>query len=220
MQPPIDHRWKIWKKYQNLFPSKRYLLINRPLVGKFKTSRIILIDIAAFSSAINSNKKLFSEKLGSESNAEDILAKISSGESLEEALENHEDLLGIVLGYGQHNSKLFERRMELDFVGISPPFTYSEEELESLKTRLQGFTPRGNNLFRIGSVAFVADLEHPVTRQLNKKYSAARQRLNQLFANKSFLHTFLELYVSPTYLNTSEGATSHKVEVGRRLWMD
>src|ERR1700722_19826023 len=137
-----------WRKYYKLFPSKDFLFVffGDPLIDAY--IEITLVNKKKYLEVVQKNLTKFQKVFGSNITAEKMLDKISSGQDFWDNNFDYE-MLGILFGYGESNSYLFQRRYDIDpdvHYGrftlkkqITIPregYTTVEEEFADLATRL------------------------------------------------------------------------------------
>jgi hypothetical protein len=201
------HEWKTWNKYKNNFTITNYILFDEPS-ETFKDDRIVvLINKKAFINAIKKHSDVFDEILGQHIQAENLLRAIESKQvSFQRAIKNNELLWGILLGYGEHNAKLYAEREEfyklkgLQGKNILPISTSEmdkiDEKINSLNKRLQPFGEHYYLPLISDAVYFVADPEHSETQALEKKYRKLRGRISAIYAKGDFLEITLSKLTS------------------------
>ena len=111
---PIAKGFKIWKKYEHLFLSKNFAIINTRSFSPEYCSEVFLIHKNRLRKILEENffefNKIFPEFIS----AEHLLECIVSESSIVEQICKYDNLLGIVLGYGKENVDLFEREFQID----------------------------------------------------------------------------------------------------------
>lgn len=65
-------------------------------------------------SIVSKHLNIFKEKLGSNLTPETLLKKIEDTRKFASIIKNDEVLWGILLGYGVHNAKLYDRKYRLE----------------------------------------------------------------------------------------------------------
>ncbi len=105
----LDEGWQSWIKYRSLFPSKHYIFTKIPSKGGYEF--LILINRTAFITNFETNQDLFVQVLGSDITVEQIFQDFESQQmTFEKVLNDHEGLVGLVLGYGREGSvKVFQQ---------------------------------------------------------------------------------------------------------------
>jgi len=171
----LEVSWNIWKSKFGNIKFKNYLFFDKENTH-YKT--IILINKQAFYRVYEKNKNLFKEVLGHYITADMLLKRLTSHElNLMEALNHHQGLLGILLGYGTHNSLLFYNKKLLF------------HEIESKK--LQGINPYFYWISLIQPVRFLGDVNHPETIQLMNKYEAVNTKVAKIFKEEDWVDAII-----------------------------
>ena len=166
-------KWMIWEKYQNKFHMKNYLFFKE--VNSI-VNEIIIINKHEFIKTINRNIQLFENILKKKINPFQLFEDINIGKySFYDSIENHEMLLGILLGYGKHNALLLCQRGKIFKLDCLSSFAEYE---------------RGS-LIRLGSFSFMVDDKHPETKYLKNNYASLRGKISAIYANGNFLEITL-----------------------------
>lgn len=187
---------EIWKKYEHLFPSTSFCFsyhedAEDDLIG------VELINKSLFSSAITKNIEYFKSVLGSNITSEIILDKIiNKRETLSSALNHHNCLIGIVLGFGKHNSSLFYRRHLLEREFNLKRQDLIEQEVDEIKEKLQHSSHKRDILLFSSLPQFVFDPMHPETQELFDKYIQQRKGFTNFYRHGNFLEVTLRKIAS------------------------
>ncbi|WP_148300673.1 hypothetical protein [Candidatus Protochlamydia sp. R18] len=196
-------KWKVWKKYEHLFPMKNYLLLEES--AQTNTKNIFFINKKWFVKTICQHLKIFETILGENITPKNLLNKIERSQNFFSVIKENPILLGILLGYGQHNAELYSRRNDLrqfiDFKQIpkipykmlkpSKQFVSLEEEYQYLNSRLKPFSDYHYLPLIISPVHFVADYRHSQTVELQKKYQKLRGKISAIYSQGDFLEITL-----------------------------
>lgn len=185
---PLWSQWKVWKYYEKSFPIKNFLIIEE--ISESLRRDIFIINKEKFIEIVNLNQDLF-QKTG-----ENLLIEIENTSSLRGAIQNDDLLLGILLGFGRHNSKLFQERKSLNILydryknllmKDSSTLQILRNKTEKITNILQLFGE--NYLFPtiIGNVQFVADLNHPETKILENKYKQQKRKITSIYSKGNIL---------------------------------
>lgn len=199
----FQKRWKVWKKHAQNFPMTRYLFIERSQESGSKG--IYFINKKFFIDKVNEHLDLFQEALRENTTGALLLKKLEDNHQFLSFFNDHQMLLGILLGYGKHNARLFAERHRLspfvykkEFPKIpvkipssSKGFSSLEDEFNSYFSVLTFFGDRGYSPLIIHSVHFVADHKHPETIALKEKYRKLRGEISAIYANGDFLEITL-----------------------------
>jgi hypothetical protein len=194
-----DSYW-IAKKYVPHFPAERYIFL---FDENSRYCEITLINKEAFCQIINQHREQFAEVFGAKISPDRILDLLIQKRSIwNTPIKNHENLIGVLLGYGKTNAALYHQRSQINSktLGIrkhrkQPSFGYStmEEELEALNTTLCSFSGEGKHSIRFMRLpGFVADPKSLETKKLKKKYSEQRRKIAEKYAQEDTLKIVLE----------------------------
>ena len=187
--------FEVWKKYEHLFPSKKYCLSFSE--DEEKGIRVLLLNKPQLSEVIANNIEDFKRVLGSNINLELLLAMMANEpERFWGILDQHDALEGIVLGYGRHNSWLFHQKEV--FANAMPPLKGEilEKHLLQFNQKLQP-TPYKRSALHFSSMPFfMCDPAHPETHELWQKYKQQRKECASLFRGGNFLEIVLKKFVS------------------------
>jgi len=200
----FQKRWEVWKKYAHAFPMTSYLLIEDPR-ERGSSKEILFINKKCFIDKVNEHLDLFQEALGENITGVLLLKKIEDNHQFLSFFNDHQMLLGILLGYGKHNARLFAERhqispfvyrKEFPKVPIKIPtpsegFPSLQEEFNSYFSVLTLFGDPKYSPLVIHSVHFVADHKHPETISLQKKYRKMRGEISAIYAKGDFLEITL-----------------------------
>lgn len=148
----IESGWKTWEKYREFFPSKRFIFTTIPCKAGYHF--IILINKQAFEETFQKNQDIFRQALGPNITAEKILKEFEMGKkTFEDVLNEHEGLVGLVLGYGKENSMKVYRSeaLKLQLLKASlHPLTLISQQNELPQKIRNVLKVRANNLYRKG----------------------------------------------------------------------
>jgi hypothetical protein len=173
-------KWKIWEKYKNKFQIKNYLLIKE---SSNVTNEIILINKKAFINMLIKHQNIFEKVLNKKINPVHFLMQIEEGKlSFYDSIQNNIMLLGICLGYGKHNAMLFNERNQ---------YKLNKRGLENSRINLEAFGDYDSSPLLIPSIHFIADLKHPETKILEKKYKELRGKISTIYTQGNFLEITL-----------------------------
>jgi hypothetical protein len=191
--------WDVWDKNYS-FKFKNFLFVKRKLGNSLA---IFLINKEAFHKTVNTHINLFKNLLGKDINSEKILNEIEQENSdIWEILHQRDCLLGILLGFGRHNSILFEKRENLEKKLNRLNFIQSYQEMQTVKNqidRLWDILKLRNDYYTSGlaignSIAFVADRDHPESKILEAKYKEQEVKISEIYSrNDWFEQTLLRL---------------------------
>ncbi len=102
-----------WRKYCKLFPSKNYLFnfFGDPSADDY--IEVALVNKKKFIEVIQENLTKFQSVFGPNTTAEKFLVKFATEQDFWENHFDHE-MLGILYGYGETNSYIFQRRTDIN----------------------------------------------------------------------------------------------------------
>lgn len=205
--------WQIWKKYENRLKILKYIFIEEPcLLNRKNKVDIFFINKKAFIKMVDEHIEFFKKFLGPDITGRSLLEEVERKKNLTSVIKKNQMLLGILLGYGVHNSYLFYRRDKiLPFVEYrhrgprqkimpslpikapahSEKFPSLEEECKYLWSHLHFFGEKNFSLLFMQSLHFVAELDHPETKALKKKYNDLRGKISAIYAPGDFLEITL-----------------------------
>lgn len=189
-------KWEKWKRYQALFPIKKFLIIEETAWFSPYTRHIMLINKEQFIKVFNEHQTTFYKELGSQITGEGLLAQVEKRGKLKPSIKYSELLFGILLGYGEHNAALYNERESLKhlydqykyvLVKEAPFIKELDRQADKITEILQPFDEYDHLLLVIPSAYFVADSHSKDTRALRKKYQASRKKISAIYAQGNFL---------------------------------
>lgn len=186
--------YEIWKKYQHMFPSIHYCICYCEDDDDDQGFDVYLINRKNFLNIVSENIEEFKSALGSTITPETLLEKMIYEEKpLTEILHGNAKLLGIILGYGKHNSQLFHRREMLKKGFIPKKLDLVKQEIAVINKKLQFHNYQRNHLIFAALPTFVFDPMHRETQELHGKYKQERKEFTILYKNGNFLETTLRM---------------------------
>jgi hypothetical protein len=200
--------WEAWKKYNHLFPSSQFAFLENDTPDG---ATIVLINKKAFLKQIDENIDYFKEVLGKYVTPQQILVDcLQSQDLLKDVLQNHEGLIGILLGFGRNNAQLFFRRSQLSNDVASQKFSITkhalspskgfatlDEEKSDIYARIGLFNESevsDFNPLQLSLPGFVADNNSAETKQLRTGYTRQYKQILQEYKKGDFLETTLKQY--------------------------
>lgn len=152
--------WKVWEKYKNLFPIKKYSFIK---VKHDSFFGFLLINKEKAYAVIEENFLVFQELVEEESCASEILKMLCNGNfgyyhSNTPCLVTYYKALGFLYGYGEENVKAFIQREQLIQKMKSLPF-----EIRELPSKVMNYlemeeTPKTFEKYQLKNTAEIASL--------------------------------------------------------------
>ncbi|MCB1181762.1 MAG: hypothetical protein KDK55_07085 [Chlamydiia bacterium] len=181
--------WKTWEKYQHLFPSA-HLWAENPKCHPGLTS-ILIVNEDRFNDVVNKNKQDFQEVLHRKiPNGCQLIREAKNRSLMNEVLEGHQGLIGIVLGYGRDNSWKFlegcKNRVAIGCVW--------EEEDDSIEESLElNVNLTDYYLSHYSCPSFAGDPNSAESLELKAEYTLTKQRIIEYYHDKDFLEATLSL---------------------------
>ena len=185
--------WETWEKYASLFPSKNFLLrlSKNPVAPSFYW--VVLINKDLCLKCIEENLEIFKSVLGNSVTPQSILDRLVNEEDIfENVLRRHDALLGILFGYGRHNSIAFQKQNK---VAQLAKMIYTTKFIGS-NIRLTPFNIYNRDLFLIDLPRFAQDYNHSESQNLRKLYEKTWIRLSQIYQSRKFLEITLQKLIS------------------------
>jgi len=176
----------IWKKYHHLFSSQSYLFLEYHIPFHPETTYVFLINKKAFIDTIEKHLADFQQTLGDQVTPILLLKEIQQTKDVFKVLKHNNLLIGILFGYGRHNSLLFQKKY--DFLKRFP------KKKMDCPYKLQMFnnTQLPLNSFMLELPRFAADLNHPETKQLSQKYHSQLRKILKRYQSGDFLEVTLQ----------------------------
>ena len=188
-------RINAWYKYRNEFHFKDFIFLdneeNEPNCFVF-----ILINKKNVLAILNEHEQTFKQELGDSFTAKSFLEKLEKGEvSLAKATNDSHKLLGIMLGYGARNATLFQERCDLSRAALKD--TKDSEltaKLNNVEAQLGDFSEFEEDA-TIPPLYFLADVSHPETLELKKRYDYDRKKIEELKRSPMFMDRVLQCLI-------------------------
>lgn len=206
--------FSVFKRYRKNISDRYCFVINEDEDSVF----IYFIDKDSFLNTIESNIDLFLKELGEDFTAVKFLEEIIEEKtSFLDAIHHHEGILGILLGYGRHNSMLFQRKSDIlgrcwaygddvkkesEILTTSSGFNSREEELFYLDEKLGSFSEESeySSLMPVAPLGFAADINHIETQKLKHKYGSVRKLINEVYTRASPIDVIFDMLFSTKQL--------------------
>jgi hypothetical protein len=186
-----------WYKHRNEFHFKDFIFLDKeedtPDCFVF-----ILINKKNMLDVLYEHELVFKQELGSSFTPEIFLEKIEKGEvSLAKATNDSHKLLGIMLGYGERNATLFQDRFDLSRTLSKrnqdhlPLDSVLSIQLNFIEAQLGDFSEFEEEPV-IPPLYFLADVSHPETIELKKRYDKDRQKIEEMKKKPNFMDCVLQ----------------------------
>jgi hypothetical protein len=212
---PEKKGFEIWQKYQHLFPSKTYVLVK----SRFSEymAALFLIHKQRLFGVLSEHFTDFQEIFPQFGSAKHLLhAMLDDPSILQQICQEHDLLLGIILGFGKENARLFERKMKIAAFLFprkcgchaswlrhpflqptpSPGFATLEEELEAIELKSDGPIDIENGWgiqwalhFPLG---FLVDTTKTDLTKLRAELKQERSKATLAYHKKNFLEVTLQ----------------------------
>ncbi len=174
--------WKTWVKYRDHFAQSSFVLRAEKSPWIENGILILLLNKKKIDEVIDANRDLFLETL-----------------RIEEVVQQHEGLLGILLGYGRNNSMLFWKRSLGEEISLTTPW---DKEIDEQMFQHRSLFHWWKMLFAKDEEKLKLSLEYPYfacdpsseeTKRLKTEYLQTREQILESYREKDFLEATLEL---------------------------
>lgn len=181
--------WETWEKYQHLFPLA-HLWTESPECHPGSTS-ILIVNEDRFNDIVNKNKRDFQEALCRDViDGLQLIKEAKNRTLIDDVLQGHQALLGIVLGYGRDNSWKFlegyENRSPIGWV-------WGEESNYFVEETLPSDAKTDYYLYLYSCPSFSGDPNSEESIALKAEYKQTRQKVLDYYKGKDFLEATLSL---------------------------
>ena len=197
----IKNGWVVWEKYRSLFPSNHFVLECKPFDKR--RSEVCLINIGKFRKTMDENLKDFQSLLGPSVTPEFLLKKYQKGNTaLFKLLKEDHASLGILLGFGLKNSRIFQERwvklgedpnlaQEIPYKAFLPVAEpYDDSSLDSAFH--ENNHKKCYKFLRLPY--FLVDKYSQETHELQEQYLHQRQEIHERYAHENFLEVTLRSF--------------------------
>ena len=185
---PMYQGWKIWEKYRSTFENPRFAFWIEENPWVKNDLLVILADQNHCDRMIRQHRSDFEQVLVKSPN--DFSELKNSQPFFQNALRNHDALMGILLGFGRENSWNYFNQKKQKFIwGKKKVF----EMIYRLKIRSLWFrTPQVRDMLL---PFFMGDPHSSESKELKKTYAATREKLIEYYEGKDFLEATLSLFM-------------------------
>lgn len=189
--------WKTWKKYERYFPHPAYSILEEKKDNG--ASLLVFLKNAEFIDVLFAHKSEFEEILQRPIEPSQILMETQSAPLFSQILKNHDFLIGLILGFGRHNSWMFYSNCGNEKIPMRS-FTEEDQRFSNWirSCGILGFVSGSlfSDITQIHLPGFVSDPDDSETIQLKKKYSIARQKIIQYYDQKNFFDATMALLMA------------------------
>lgn len=165
--------WQTWEKYSRFFNNDRIQLWTEPNPWVENDTLIVIAD-----------KNQCAQTLKELSQTTDLFHEVPV---FKNGLQNHELLIGILLGFGKNNASLYRDHSNLQQIWGS------EYRQEAKKLYFKSVPYRIMTPSDILLPGFVGDPETDESKQLKSNYISAKNDLVRFYEGKNFLEATLSL---------------------------
>ncbi len=180
--------WITWEKYRHLFPSFNLWAEKSELYPGWTS--ILLVNEKQFNIVVANNRKDFEGILQREIvDGSQLLKEAKNSSLIDEALQSHQVLLGITLGYGRENSWKF-----LESCETLIPAGFVWDEQEDIPDEIPEDIPSTDfYLLWFSCPSFAGDPHSEESMELKTNYLLTKQRVMKYYKDKDFLEATLSL---------------------------
>ncbi len=184
----LKEGWKTWSKYQRYFPKKKMIF---RIIGSEEndcTIKILLIHKEHFRNIVFKHQKLFESVLGQKIDITKMLKSFEHDEDpIRTVLKNNHLLLGILYGFGVHNSQRFLARWEeVEKLRSCHKFRSQREMYESIGNELTSTLENENHPI-LNLPVFSVDPLDEETRELRIQYEREREDILKKWTGRDLL---------------------------------
>ena len=194
--------WKVWKKYEQFFPLKKFIFVQLEYPDSKHTPaylghvNVILVHKNNFFSILKRHSQDFKQVIGENFNPHEMLKNAFKGKSLsslDKRIKRHSALLGILLGYGRENAWHFYELSKLRSK-MRKDLSY-REAFEVAQKRIAPFCNHNYDLqYPICFPMFMCLPESKETKELKQKYTRQHRKICEIYRSGDFLEiTLLKL---------------------------
>ncbi len=185
--------WETFNKYCQFFNKELFLFLR-------KSSTLLLINKLAVKHQIAKHLDLFQSILGTEFSSEFFFHELEHSDTdLHALLKANQTLLGILLGFGKHNSELFQERDDLYCALNSLDYVRDYQEIVKINKKIDciwNILQRCNDYCRFGLMMrcipqYVSDNLHPESILLEKKYLLQSRKIKEILSSPDWIEQIL-----------------------------
>ena len=190
----LKRGYETWQKYQHLFPLEKYALLFHEEDDHL---HIFFLNRKCFLAKITEHLKDFRAVLGQDVTPQSLFKKLENKEiSSLEALMRNDKLMGLLLGFGYHNSSLFQEKIafqrQVESGSLIPKSAeYIANELDKAEAKLH-FPLRESKLYLSALPCYLFDPTDAETQALKTQYSEQRKKLAAAYKGHRFFQTTLK----------------------------
>lgn len=193
----VKKGWTLWHKHKHRFILKNYILRS---IGseEDKGIKIVLVNKKRLLEEVENNLPVFQQRLGKDFTPSKLLELFEYDPNpFKDVLQSQHLLIGIIYGFGKHNSSVFEKEWKkMKKLQDLKKFS-SQEELQKAMGKTETFQRcfEGGSTF-IKLPKFNYDHKHKETRSLMERYQNECLYIDRVYKNNDFLQITLEKLTS------------------------
>lgn len=174
--------WEVWKKHFQDVPLDGFSLIFYPAPNRSELIYFYIINHKNFLRIVEKNLEDFQKVLNRKITSNDILNEYKKGEGeIFNTIENHDGMLGILLGFGKENSFKFMNK-------------------EKLSPSVDPMSLKGLGMEDIGLPCFMVSEGSSETKEIMASYAKQRVKINEIYRKENFLEVVLmKLFCSDSH---------------------
>lgn len=161
----IKRGWETWPKYSPAL-SDQFLIIEEPSLYSSLSKWVFVIHRDLFCEVVNENLFEFERVLGKKVTGEKLFEQVKRERVFFGLLKHNEMLLGILLGFGKNNSRL-----------------YAQEKMKGLVF----FPEEVDRIPQVELPVFRARLRDQETMKLRERYLKCRTKIKEVFLDQNLL---------------------------------
>lgn len=200
----FENAFNTWKKYEKLFPMKRFVFLYEETDAAIYS---LFINKKSFLQKIEQHADDFKQILKHDVTGEDLLKEGLHKPFLSEVLHDSDLLMGILFGFGRHNAELFHKRSQLDSQAermnfcqnyqFGDPWEHELEELDAKWDKIGWLNAyiTGNHLEDLELMmlpGFYADLNDLETFEIKEHFLQTKKKIINFYKDKDFLSATLQ----------------------------
>jgi hypothetical protein len=186
-----------WKKYCSRIQSNDFVFL---FYKNQKWGEMILINKQNFIDTVDQHQADFQKAFGYPISGEELISRmIKSSSEWNEVLKNSDYLMGIVLGYGRHNSSVFCRRREIEKKSYecrfslnklktnpAPGYATIDEEIQTINRRFHLYQDNSLESNFISLPFFRSDSDSHESQELLEQYKDERKQILKIVEGGDF----------------------------------
>jgi hypothetical protein len=200
--------FETWKQYEKLFPMPRFAFLYEETT---QDVLFLFINKKNFNLTVQKYANRFKSILNREVSGEDLLKEGAYKPLLSQVLIDHDELIGILLGFGEENAHLFYLRSQLatereqeefcEKFHYGSPWEKEDEEFEKKINSIGWISAyiTGSHLKDLDLITlpgFIAIADHPETLNWKQHYLETREKIINFYKDEDFLKATLTLLTS------------------------